>query len=160
MNNEASVLVSADALRCMEPGCATVLPADAELCDECGSQRLMRLSDSPGVLIGVAGERPGAFELPANARLIVGRSSSGATAPEIDLARLPGSATVHRQHAEIAPDAAGWRVTQLGRNPLVIRRRDETVVVEPGTSQPLRAGDRLLVGGVSLQVVVMRQVTE
>jgi FHA domain len=160
MNNETSVLVSADALRCTQPGCATVLPADAELCDECASQRLMRLSDSPAVLIGVAGDRPVAFELPANEGVIVGRSSSGATVPDIDLARLPGSATVHRQHAEIAPDAAGWRVRQLGRNPLVIRRRDETVVVEPGTSQPLRAGDQLLVGGVTLHVVVMRQVAE
>jgi FHA domain len=160
MNNEASLVVSTDGLRCTEPGCATVLAADAELCDECGSQRLMRLSESPAVLIGAAGDRPVAFELPADGRVMVGRASSGATAPDIDLTRLPGSATVHRQHAEIAPDAAGWRVTQLGRNPLVIRRPGETVVVEPGTSQPLRAGDRLLVGGVSLQVVVMRQVTK
>ena len=160
MNNEASLLVSADALRCTEAGCATVLAADAELCDECGSQRLMRLSDSPAVLIGAAGDRPVAFELPADRPMTVGRSSSGATAPDIDLARLPGSATVHRQHAEIAPAGAVWRVTQLGRNPLVIRRPGETVVVEPGTSQPVRAGDRLLVGGVSLQVVVMRQVTQ
>jgi hypothetical protein len=160
MNNEASLLVSADALRCTEPGCATLLSADAEVCDECGSQRLMRLSDSPAVLIGAAGDRPVAFELPTDRRVTVGRASSGVVPPDIDLARVPGSATVHRQHAEVAPVAAGWQVTQLGRNPLVIRRPGETVVVEPGTSQPLRDGDRLLVGGVSLQVVVMRQVTQ
>jgi hypothetical protein len=160
MNNEPSLLVSAAGLRCTEPGCATVLAPDAELCDECGSQRLARLADSRAVLIGAAGERPVAFELPAEGRVTVGRSVSGARAPAIDLARLPGSASVHRQHAEIAPDGNGWRVTQLGRNPLVIRRPGETVVVEPGTSQPLREGDRLLVGGVGLQVVVMRQVTQ
>src|SRR5919201_641797 len=53
----------ADWLVCADPRCATVLAADAEVCDECGGTRLQPLKDMPSVLCAWADTRPVAFQL-------------------------------------------------------------------------------------------------
>jgi hypothetical protein len=143
------------ALLCTEPTCRTVLPGDAELCDECGTSALVRIADSGPLLTATAQDRQVAFPLRRAGATTIGRSSDEATAaPEIDVSRLPGSDTVHRQHARITYRAANWHIQHLGDNPLAIARSSGKLVIEPGTSVVLRDKDVLTVGSLSFRVVL------
>lgn len=138
---------------CGNPRCATVLAPDAEICDECAGTQFEELYAGTALLCGWADERPVAFRLTAGRPLLIGRSSSGGQAPDIDLRRFPNSASVHRRHATIELRGREWSVTHLGTNPLVIRRGDR-VALKTGASTVIRPGDALEVGGVALLLVV------
>jgi FHA domain len=142
-------------LRCLDPRCGTLLPRDAELCDECGGTALALLGHSEAVLIGDAGERPVGFGLVSERPNVIGRGSPGL---DIDLIRFPGSDSVHRHHAEISRQASDWSISHLGRNPLVISRADATVVVQPGATEWLRSGDWLQIGRIRLRFIIGRGV--
>ena len=64
---------------------------------------------------------------------VLGRSSPGGGALEIDVARMRGSESVHRRHAQFDERQGQWSVSHLGRNPIVVVRPEGTVVVQPGT---------------------------
>ncbi|MGI9148097.1 MAG: FHA domain-containing protein [Chloroflexota bacterium] len=146
--------VFADGSRvCADPRCATLLPADAEICDECGGIRLEPSDNALAMLCGWADGRPVAFKLHPAGPTSIGRSAPGVAAPDIDLSRLPGSGSVHRRHATIELRDGEWRVTQLGSNLLVVIGRDR-VVVATGTTAAVRSGDLVDIGGVRLQLVV------
>jgi hypothetical protein len=139
-------------LRCLDGRCATLLPADAELCDECGGAALGEWHDGPA-LVGAVEDRPVAFPLAREGSTTVGRSVAGEPAPDADLGRLPGAASVHRRHAALEPADSGYRVRHLGRNPLVVQDVGGPRPIEPGGEGELRPGDRLLVGAVTLRFV-------
>jgi len=138
---------------CADARCATLLPPDAEICDECGGTRFVALEEIDALLCTWADERPVVFALRTDRPSIVGRSVPGGQAPDIDLRRFAGSGVVHRRHAWLELEDGEWRVTHLGTNPLVVHGR-ETVVVEPGATARLQPGDTLEVGGVQLEFVV------
>jgi hypothetical protein len=147
------VLRSLDAaLRCADPRCGTLLAPDSELCDECGSTDLVPATQGTAVLLGLAGERPVAFEVHDREPTIVGRGA-GAEIPDVDLSRFPSSGSVHRRHARLEQIDGRWRISHLGRNPVVIQRDNETLVVEPGGAAVLRPGDWLQFGRVRLRFV-------
>jgi len=139
-------------LRCVDRRCGTVLGADAEVCDECGGTALAPLVAAQALLLGDAGDRPVAFELRAGQPNVLGRSSPGAL--DIDVARMRGSESVHRRHAQFDESQGQWSVTHLGRNPIVLLRPEGTVVVQPGSSSALRSGDWLQIGRIRLQFIV------
>jgi len=141
-------------LRCVDRRCGTLLSADAELCDECGGSALAPIADAQALLLGDAGDRPVAFELRAGLPNVLGRSSPGGGALEIDVARMRGSESVHRRHAQFDERQGQWSVTHLGRNPIVLARPEGTVVVQPGSSAALRSGDWLQIGRIRLQLIV------
>lgn len=139
-------------LLCQEPRCRTILPPDAEVCDECGCADLEPLGTDPAWLIGVMQEHPVAFPLGQARPYVIGRSAGDSGAPDVDLGRFAGNATVHRRHAVIERRAEGWWITNTGRgNPVVIQRSDEVIRVPPQDSKLLRSDDRLVVGTVRLQ---------
>jgi hypothetical protein len=138
-------------LRCLDRRCATLLPRDAEICDECGGTALGLVSDSEAILIGDAGERPVAFALASARTNVIGRAAPDL---DVDLSRCVGSESVHRRHARIDAYEGTWSVTHLGRNPLVVARPTATVVVQPGTTDELRPGDWLQVGRIRLHFIV------
>jgi hypothetical protein len=140
-------------LRCVDRRCGTVLGADAEVCDECGGTALAPLVAAQALLLGDAGDRPVAFELRAGQPNVLGRSSPGG-ALDIDVARMRGSESVHRRHAQFDESQGQWSVTHLGRNPIVLLRPEGTVVVQPGSSSALRSGDWLQIGRIRLQFIV------
>jgi hypothetical protein len=142
------------ALRCTDPRCATLLPEDAEICDECGSTALARLSQSEALLIGEAGDRRVAFSLASGRPNMVGRSVPDSLPLDVDLRRLPGSDSVHRVHARFEMQQGEWGVTHLGRNPVVVARPEGTFVVQPGTSVALRSGDWVQIGRIRLRFLV------
>jgi hypothetical protein len=139
------------AVRCGDGRCGTLLAADAEVCDECGGTDLVPVARDVAVLAGWAGERPVAFGLRARGSTIVGRGATDR--PDIDLTRVPNSGTVHRRHARLEQIDGRWHVAHLGRNPLVIQRAHETVVVEPGGTAALEPGDWLQFSRVRLRLV-------
>jgi hypothetical protein len=141
------------ALRCTDARCGTLLALDAEVCDECGSSDLVPAAGGVAVLLGLAGERPVAFAVGSGAT-IIGRGS-GSERPDIDLGRFPRpiSGSVHRRHARLEQVDGRWRISHLGRNPLVIQRANETLVVEPGGAASLHPGDWLQIGRVRLRFV-------
>ncbi len=141
-------------LRCRDGRCATLVPADAEICDECAGVDLEPLGQGEAWLVGIAGDRRAGFELQADRASSIGRSSPGDPAPDVDLARFPGSSSVHRRHATIERRGEGWQITHAGRNPLLIQRREGALPVQPGGSAPLSPGDWLLMGTVRLQFFV------
>jgi hypothetical protein len=141
-------------LRCVDRRCGTLLSADAEVCDECGGAALAPIGDAQALLVGDAGDRPVAFELRSGQPNVLGRSSPGGGALEIDVARMRGSESVHRRHAQFDERDGEWAVTHLGRNPIVVSRAEGTGVVQPGTSAALRSGDWLQIGRIRLQLVV------
>jgi hypothetical protein len=141
------------ALRCGDGRCGTLLASDAEICDECGSDRLVPVAQGIAILTGWAGERPVAYGVKASGATIVGRGSGTSEAPDIDLSRFPRSDSVHRRHAQLELVDGRWRISHLGRNPLVIQRASETFVVEPGTSAALSPGDWLQFGRIRLRLV-------
>jgi hypothetical protein len=145
-------------LHCLDRRCGTLLPRDAEICDECGGTQLGRVGHSDAVLFGDAGDRPVGFGLTASRPNVLGRA-----APEldIDLYRWAGSESVHRRHAEIAATGVegAWTVRHLGRNPLVIFGPTGAVVVQPGTTSELRSGDWIQVGRVRLRFMVGRRLS-
>jgi hypothetical protein len=141
-------------LRCPDPRCATLLPEDAEICDECGSTVLARISESDALLIGDAGDRRVAFGLAAGRANVVGRSVPDSPPLDLDLRRLPGSDSVHRVHARFEMQQGEWSVTHLGRNPIVVARPEGTFVVQPGTTAALRSGDWIQIGRIRLRLLV------
>lgn len=142
-------------LRCQDPRCGTLLPRDAEVCDECGGTNLAPLGHSAAVLIGDAGDRRVGFGLASERPNVIGRGSPGL---DVDLTRFPGSDSVHRHHAQIFRQDSDWSIAHLGRNPLVISRPDATVVVQPGATERLRSGDWLQIGRIRLRFVIGRGV--
>ena len=142
-------------LRCLDPRCATLLPGDAEICDECGGTALDRVGHSAALLIGDAGDRQVAFGLVSGRPNFIGRSAPESPPLEVDLSRLPGSESVHRMHARIeAAEQGNWSVTHLGRNPVLVSRAAGAVVVQPGTSAWLGSGDWLQIGRIRLRFIV------
>lgn len=137
-------------LLCRDPRCATLLPPDAEICDECGNAALESIESCSAVLLGATEQRPVAFPL-TPAGTLVGRAVPGEPAPQVDLGRLPRGESVHRRHALVEERDGAWQVTHLGRNPLVIQRDAAVQAVEPGTSARLQPDDWLLVGAVRLR---------
>jgi hypothetical protein len=144
----------AAALRCLDLRCGTLLGADAEVCDECGGTALAPIAGAQALLVGDAGDRPVAYALHAGQPNILGRSSPGGGALDIDVARFRGSESVHRRHAQFDERQGQWSVTHLGRNPIVLSRPEGTLVVQPSSSTPLRSGDWLQIGRIRLQLVV------
>ena len=143
-------------LRCLDPRCATLLPGDAEICDECGGTALDRLGHSSALLVGDFGDRSVAFGLVAGRPNVIGRFSADSPPLEVDLSRLPGSESVHRVHARIDATSDGtWRVTHLGRNPVVVSRASEgPVIVQPGSTAWLGSGDWLQIGRIRLRFII------
>jgi hypothetical protein len=140
-------------LRCLDPRCGTLLPRDAEICDECGGSALELLSQSDAVLLGEAGDRPVGFGLVRDRPNVIGRASPGL---DVDLARFPGSDSVHRRHVQIELHDADWSITHLGRNPVVLSRAAGTLVVPPGTTAWLRSGDWVQIGRIRLRFLFGR----
>jgi hypothetical protein len=147
-------LAIGSSLRCVDRRCGTLLGADAEVCDECGGSALAPIAAAQALLLGDAGDRPVAFELRPGQPNVLGRSSPGGGALEIDVARMSGSESVHRRHAQFDERDGQWAVTHLGRNPIVVLRPEGTSVVQPGSSTALRSGDWLQIGRIRLQLVV------
>ena len=141
-------------LRCLDSRCATLLPGDAEICDECGGTALDRIGHSEALLIGDAGDRRVAFALHSGQPNMVGRSAPDSPPLEVDLSRMPGSASVHRVHARIEVQDGNWSLTHLGRNPIVVSRAEGAQVVQPGTAAWLRSGDWLQIGRIRLRFIV------
>lgn len=141
-------------LRCTDPRCGTLVTADAEVCDECGGSALAPISQPQALLVGDAGDRPVAFALQPGQANILGRSSPGASLPDIDVTRFRGSESVHRRHAQFEVERGQWTITHLGRNPIVVARPEGRLVVEPGSSSPLRSGDWLQIGRIRLRLVL------
>jgi hypothetical protein len=141
-------------LRCLDERCATLLPGDAELCDECGGSAIGEWQNGP-VLVAVGGDRPAAFPVGRSGPIVIGRGVAGEPAPDADLGRLAGAASVHRRHATIEPDGDGWRMRHLGRNPLVVQHGGAPHSIDPGGEAELRPGDGLLVGAVRLRFLVV-----
>jgi len=139
---------------CSDPRCGTVLAAGAEVCDECGATSLEPLGQIGAALCGWADTRPVVFRLPRDRPALIGRATPGEPAPDIDLSRLPGSASVHRRHARVEPQGGAWHISHLGTNPLIVNGR-EHVAVPRGGSANLSAGNSLQVGGIHLQLVVL-----
>jgi hypothetical protein len=144
-----------DAQVCGNSRCATLLAADAELCDECGGSRLEPLAAATTLLCGWAAERPVTFRLATGRPEVIGRAATSGAAPDIDLSRFPASQQVHRRHAQLEARADGWRLTHLGTNPLLVEGSHRGVV-QPGGSTLVRPGDTLNVAGVRLQLVAPR----
>ena len=142
-------------LRCTDPRCGTLLPREAEICDECGGTALDLVGHSEALLIGDAGDRPTAFGLSHDRQNVIGRATPGLA---VDLSRFVGSDSVHRRHANIELRGSDWSVTHLGRNPLVISRTEGAVVVQPGATEWLRSGDWLQIGRIRLRFVIGRGV--
>jgi hypothetical protein len=147
---------SSDGLVCMTRACGTLLPADAEVCDECGGTVLEPLRVIPALLCGWAGERPVVFRLDSVRTLVIGRGSGDNSLADIDLARFPGSNAVHRRHVSVAPNGPTWRVTQLGTNPTVVRGV-KPFNMAPGASAEITHGDTLEIAGIRLTLVVRRE---
>lgn len=136
-------------LLCGDGRCATVLPPYAEICDECGGTDLVSLTGPR--LEGTFGDRGVAFALRADGPNVIGRAAEERV--DVDLSRSPESGSVHRRHAQISHDAASWRITHLGRNPLVIARGTTREAVAPGATAELRAGDHIVVGMIALRFI-------
>lgn len=141
-------------LHCLDRRCGTLLPRDAEICDECGGTELGPIGHSDALLLGDAGERPVGFGLTASRPNVLGRTSPDL---DVDLGRWVGSESVHRRHAEIVASAGAWSVAHLGRNPLVIVGPAGALVVQPGTTSELRSGDWLQIGRIRLRFMVGRR---
>jgi FHA domain len=141
-------------LRCLDPRCATLLPGDAEICDECGGTALDRVGHSEALLVGDAVDRRVGFALLSGRPNVIGRSAPDSPPLEVDLSRLPGSESVHRVHARIEAQQGNWSVTHLGRNPVVVTRAEGSEVVQPGSSAWLRSGDWLQIGRIRLRFIV------
>jgi hypothetical protein len=139
---------------CPQPGCGTLLPQDAEICDECGSGDLQPAGQGKALLVAALGDRRVAFVLDAGREMALGRSVDGLGAPDVDLGRLPGGDSVHRLHGHITCEDGAWTITHRGRNPIVIHRGSQSSPVEPGGSAALEPGDGLVVGRVRLQFLV------
>src|SRR5260370_1178938 len=127
---------------------------DAEVWAECGGSALAPPVAAQALLLGDAGDRPVAFALHTERPNVLGRSSPGGGALDIDVARFRGSESVHRRHAQFDQRQGQWFVTHLGRNPIVFLRPAGTTVVQPGSSSPLRSGDWLQIGRIRLQLIV------
>ena len=140
-------------LVCADPRCATLLPPDAEICDECAGTRLERLDRLRAILCGWADDRPVVFKLEPGRTAVIGRSTPDGPPPEVDLERVSGSRSVHRQHASIEGDGGVWRVTHLGTNPLTILGA-QRLTLGPGASAEVRHGDTLDVSGIRLTLVL------
>jgi len=141
-------------VRCLNPHCATLLPDDAEICDECRATDLGRLEEVDALLLGDAGGRSVGFALLTGKPNLLGRSTPDGPSIDVDLARLPGSESVHRQHARVEGQYAHWTVTHLGRNPLVVFRPEGPEVIAPGTAGRLQSGDWLQVGRIRLRFLL------
>jgi ribosomal protein L40E len=137
-------------VRCRNPRCGTLLPPDAELCDECGSAELEPIAQCEALLSHQLDERTVVFALLGEQETTIGRSGEGST-PMVDLSRFPESGSVHHLHAAVQRQPEGWLLTHRGRNPLLIRRAGETLPVEPGGSAPISSGDLIVVGSVGLR---------
>ncbi len=141
-------------LHCLDRRCGTLLPRDAEICDECGGTALGRIGHSDALLLGDAGDRSVAFGLAANRPNVIGRAAANL---DVDLVRWAGSESVHRRHAEIVSGDGTWKVRHLGRNPLVIVGSAGAVVVQPSATSELRSGDGLQIGRIRLRFLVGRR---
>ena len=148
-----ALLPTSNGLVCATPGCATLLAANAEICDECGGTTLYPLASLPALLCGWAGDRPVVFGLDPDHGMLVGRSSTDEPAPDIDLTRFPGSSAVHRRHVSLAANGRVWRVTQLGTNPTVIVGHQRQPLATGSTAE-LRHGDSVEIAGIRLTLVV------
>lgn len=148
-------LQTPDVQLCTHRRCATLLPDDAEICDECGSASLLQLASGSVLLTGAAFDRQVGFVLQPAAETAIGRLVEDAAEPEVDLGWLPGGDSVHRLHATLACGDGQWTITHRGQNPLLIQHQGETVAVEPGASSGVAAGDGLVVGRVRLQLVAV-----
>lgn len=136
-------------LLCRDARCRTVLPAHAEICDECGGTDLTAF-EGPR-FDGTIGERPVGFLLSPTAPNVVGRAVEGEPPPAVDLGKFASSGSVHRRHAEVRHETAGWRIAHSGTNPLIVQRGSERTPVEPAATTDLRPGDRVIVGTVPLR---------
>ena len=144
--------VSLPALRvCADPRCRRAVAPEDEICYECGGTDFREIEAGQAVLLCAVHDRELAFVLEPGRDHVIGRSEDGAGGPDVDLRRFPASDSVHHRHAAIAAADGGWRVTHLGRNALVVRRGEEALPVEPGSSAALLSGDTLLVGLVALR---------
>ncbi|HEY2592790.1 MAG TPA: FHA domain-containing protein [Chloroflexota bacterium] len=143
-------------MHCLDRRCGTLLPRDAEICDECGGTRLGRVGHSDAILLGDAGDRPVAFGLTSVRPNLLGRASPDL---DVDLGHWVGAESVHRHHAQIVANTSEgtWSVTHLGRNPLVIFGPAGAEPVQPGTTRQLRSGDWLQVGRIRLRFMVGRR---
>lgn len=127
-----------------------MLPAHAEICDECAGTDLAPFRGA--CLESTIGDRPVGFVLDPATSNVVGRAADGAAPPTVDLSRFPASGSVHRRHADVREAAGHWRVTHAGTNPLIVQRGQEKAAIAPGASAELRSGDLLIVGTVPLRV--------
>lgn len=139
-------------LLCGDPRCRTLLPEEAEICDECGGA-LRRPAAGEAVLVGVGEDRQLAFVLGAEGSRSVGRAGDG-SAPDVDLEGLPGCDSVHHLHASLDGAEGAWTITHRGRNPLLIQRDGERIALEPGGSAALQSGDNLVLGRLGLAFVI------
>lgn len=136
-------------LLCRDPRCRTLVPTGAEICDECGGTDLAPFAGAR--IDGSIGDRPVGFLLSATAPNVVGRTAEGQPPPSVDLAKFAASGSVHRSHAEIRHESAGWRIAHSGTNPLVVQHGADRTPVQPGTAIDLASGDRVIVGTVPLR---------
>lgn len=134
-------------LLCGDARCRRVLPTHVEICDECGGTDLTPLAGAR--LEGMFGDHAVAFALHADRANVIGRAAEDPV--DVDLSRSPESGSVHRRHAEVRREGNAWRVTHLGRNPLVVVRGGQRDAVAPGASAELRSGDRIVVGTIPLR---------
>lgn len=139
-------------LLCGDSRCRTLLPAEAEICDECGGA-LRPPAAGEAVLVGAGEDRQVAFELGGSGSLSVGRAGDGST-PDVDLEGLPGCDSVHHLHASLDGAHGAWTITHRGRNPLLIHRGAERIALELGGSAALQSGDNLVLGRLGLAFVI------
>ncbi len=125
------------------------MPAGAEICDECGGTDMAPFAGPR--IEGSVGDRPVGFVLSSSAPNVIGRAVEGEPAPSVDLSRFGASGSVHRRHAEVLHEPAGWRIAHKGTNPLVVQHGSDRATVQPGTIADLRSGDRVIVGTIPLR---------
>jgi len=134
-------------------GGGSVLPADVELCDECGGSELRAMDGTDAVLIGRTGHRRVAFAVGLQRSFSHWPLVRWRGAARYRSGRLKHGSTVHRRHALIEHVDETWYLTHEGQNPLVLQRGRETQVLRPGQTTVLLPEDGVIVGKVLLQFV-------
>ncbi|MBV9119973.1 MAG: FHA domain-containing protein [Chloroflexi bacterium] len=126
-----------------------MLAAGAELCDQCGNPRLEEIAGSR--MLAELHDYEVVLPLSASEReLVLGRGdASGAV--DLDLSRFAEAGTVHHRHAALRQADGNWQLTQLGRNPLVVRGQGQSRRLERGESAELADEDEVIVGRVRLR---------
>src|SRR5205809_8024030 len=101
--NQAIESGTAGQLLCQDPRCRTVLPGDAEICDECGAANLRPLAEAGALLIATYADHPVGFPLQAAGPNIIGLSGGTQAVSEVVLTSNASSDFMYHTLVAYAP---------------------------------------------------------